>query len=410
MRRTAAVLAIAVSLALVGGACSSSGGSEKQAARSTSTSSTSTSTSSSTSSSSSTSTTAGAPGSTAAPRATAAPTPTTAAPNLGAAAVKLTQVGRFEQPLDLKWCAGHPDPFVVSKTGRILNTRTGQVILDVSGQVSTSGEQGLLGMSCSPNGDTLFVDYTSRDGREDRLDRYVMPPDGQPVDTGTVHNVLAVADPAPNHNGGNLVIGPDGMLWYGLGDGGGRDDQYHNAQNPDARLGKLLRIDVASNAVSMAALGLRNPWRFSFDRANGDLWIGDVGQDNIEEVDALPAGRILGANLGWPLYEGTNRYQAGSDPPNLVFPVFQYTHAEGQSVTGGYVYRGRAIPALRGAYVFADAYTGALRGLTAAGGRTTQHRFLGPKVSGLLSSFAEDPNGELYALSLGGTIFRIDPA
>jgi glucose/arabinose dehydrogenase len=356
--------------------------------------------------SSTTSTTAGAT--------TTEPSTSTGAdadPDLAAVRVAVTQVGRFEQPLDLKWCAGQPDPFVVQKTGQVRNFRTGQVVLDLSAQISSNGEQGLLGLACTRAGDALFVNYTSRDGRQDRVDRFAMPSPGATVDRGTQENVLSVPDPAPNHNGGAMQLGPDGHIWYGLGDGGGANDQYGNAQDTGSRLGKILRIDPANDSVQTAVHGMRNPWRISFDRATGDLWIGDVGQGQLEEIDLLPAGRIIGANGGWPLYEGTRRFKAGADPANLVFPVFEYGRSEGQSVTGGYVYRGNAIPALRGAYLFADAYTANLRAIVVEGGKTVQQRVLGVTVPGdVLGSFAEDPNGELYALSLGGGVFRIDPA
>jgi glucose/arabinose dehydrogenase len=384
MRRHAAALLL---LALVAAGCGSDGD-------------TSTTTTSSTTSTTSTT----------APPSTTVTTATPAA-DLAAVRVKITQVGRFEQPLDLKWCAGQPDPFVVQKTGQVRNFRTGQVVLDLTAQISSDGEQGLLGLACTRSGDALFVNYTSRDGRQDRVDRFAMPAPGAAVDRGTQKNVLSVADPAPNHNGGAMQLGPDGHIWYGLGDGGGANDQYGNAQNATSRLGKILRIDPANDNVQIAVHGLRNPWRISFDRATGDLWIGDVGQGQLEEIDALPNGRIIGANGGWPLYEGTRRFKAGTDPANLVFPVFEYGRGEGQSVTGGYLYRGNAIPALRGAYLFADAYTARLRAIVVAGGKTVQQRLLGVTVPGdVLGSFAEDPNGELYALSLGGGVFRIDPA
>jgi glucose/arabinose dehydrogenase len=384
MRRHAAALLL---LALVAAGCGSDGD-------------TSTTTTSSTTSTTSTTT----------PPSTTVTTATPAA-DLAAVRVKITQVGRFEQPLDLKWCAGQPDPFVVQKAGQVRNFRTGQVVLDLSSQISSAGEQGLLGLACTRAGEALFVNYTSRDGRQDRVDRFAMPAPGAAVDRGTQKNVLSVADPAPNHNGGAMQLGPDGHIWYGLGDGGGANDQYGNAQNATSRLGKILRIDPANDNVQIAVHGLRNPWRISFDRATGDLWIGDVGQGELEEIDALPNGRIIGANGGWPLYEGTRRFKAGANPANLVFPVFEYGRSEGQSVTGGYVYRGNAIPALRGAYVFGDAYTATLRAIVVQGGKTVQQRGLGVKVPGdVLGSFAEDPNGELYALSLGGSVFRIDPA
>jgi glucose/arabinose dehydrogenase len=385
MRRTRRATAVAVLLVLVTAAC---GGDDEPATTTTAP-----------TSSSSTSTTATGP-----------TTTTTAPPDLEKVALRTTQVGTFTQPLDLKWCAGRADPFVVQKTGQIRNFRTGQTILDLSGEIATAGEQGLLGMVCTASGDALFVNYTTDGDRKDVVDRFVMPADGATVDRATRRNVLTVDDPAANHNGGGMQAGPDGQLWYGLGDGGGGNDTYGNGQNPATKLAKVLRIDPATNAVTTAVSGLRNPWRFSFDRATGDLWIGDVGQNSREEIDFLPAGRIIGANAGWPLYEGNLRLKSGADPPNLVFPIFDYGRGDGASVTGGYVYRGTAIPALHGAYLFADAYTAELRAIVASGGKVVQQRKLGVRVPGILASFAEHPGGELYAISLSGGIYRIDPA
>lgn len=340
------------------------------------------------------------PSSTTTTSTTAAPSTTTAAPRPDPAAVKLqlTKVATFDQPLDLKWC---DRPLVAEKTGKVKELDTGKVVLDVSADVSSSGEQGLLGIACSPDNKSLWFDYTSRDGTQDRLD-VVSWPDG-----GNRRNVLAIPDPAPNHNGGNLVFGPDGKLWYGTGDGGGGNDQFGNARNPKSLLAKILRIDPATGAATPVVFGVRNPWRWSFDRANGDLWIGDVGQGEIEEIDHLPAGRIEGADLGWSLYEGTKRFRDGADPPNLVMPVYEYKHDRGLAVLGGYVYRGNAIPALRGAYVYTDSYKGDLRAYVLGDKTDTE---LNVNVPPVVGSFAQDPNGELYVLSLAGGVYRIGPA
>jgi glucose/arabinose dehydrogenase len=348
---------------------------------------------------SSTTTASSAPGATTAP----------ARPDLAAVDLKVTEIGRFDQPLDLKWCAGHDDPFVVEKTGRIRNFRTRQVILDVSAEIATAGEQGLLGMACDRSGDSLFVNYTSNGQRQDRVDRFAMPAGGAAVDRSTRRNVLAVDDPAANHNGGAMVLGPDGFIWYGLGDGGGRNDQFGNGQNPRSLLAKVLRIDPASGEVSVAVSGMRNPWRLSFDRATGDLWIGDVGQNRLEEIDLLRAGAIIGANGGWPLFESTARLAGGADPGNLLAPVYEYGRDEGQAVTGGYVYRGAAIPSLAGAYLFADGITARLRAIVVEGDEVTQERVFDAEVPPVLASFAEDPDGELYAVSLDGGVYRIEP-
>jgi glucose/arabinose dehydrogenase len=346
---------------------------------------------------------------------TAAPSTTTttgapASPDLGAVALKVTEVARFDQPLDLKWCAGHDDPFVVEKTGRIRNLRTKKVVLDLSREIATAGEQGLLGMACDRKGTSLFVNYTSSGNRQDRVDRFALPDGDGAVDLATRRNVFAVDDPAANHNGGSVVLGPDDAIWFGIGDGGGANDQFGHAQDPVSPFAKLHRIDPATNTVSTAVMGLRNPWRFSFDRTTGDLWIGDVGQNRYEEIDWLPAGKIIGANAGWPLFEGTHRHLAGTDPGDLLVPVFDYGRDQGQSVTGGYVYRGTAIRSLAGAYVFADAVTAELRAIVLDGGKVVQERRFGVEVPPVLASFAEDPDGALYALSLDGGVYRIDAA
>ncbi|MCU1374450.1 MAG: hypothetical protein JWO68_1736, partial [Actinomycetia bacterium] len=231
------------------------------------------------------------------------------------------------------------------------------------------------------------------------------------IDRGRGRNVLSIDQPAANHNGGNIIFGPDRKLWYGLGDGGGANDQFNNAQKTTDLLGDMLRFDPTSTArPEVVITGLRNPWRFSFDRATGDLWIGDVGQGTIEEVDKLAAGKIAGTNLGWPAFEGTNRFRKDvAAPPGAVPPVFQYDHGEGQSIAGGYVYRGTAIPAVVGAYLFADTYTARLRAIVVQGTKTVAHRDLGAVPGGLVSSFAQGPGGELYVLSLAGGAYRLDP-
>jgi glucose/arabinose dehydrogenase len=226
-----------------------------------------------------------------------------------------------------------------------------------------------------------------------------------------------VTQPYTNHNGGNLVFGPDGMLWIGLGDGGNGGDPQNHAQNldPNDLLGKMLRIDplhgspyaIPSGNLSGAiwAYGLRNPWRYSFDRGTGDLWIGDVGQNAWEEIDFHPVAQGAGANYGWARYEGTHIYDASRSAPNAIGPVYEYGHTGGNcSVTGGYVYRGTRIANLGGGYLFGDYCAGRVIAFYSG-----QVRDLGLPVSGL-SSFGQDLSGELYALSLNGGVYRIDPA
>jgi glucose/arabinose dehydrogenase len=343
------------------------------------------------------------------PPAAAAPSTTTTAagPNLGAVSLKLTRVGSFDQPLDMTWCPGNPQPYVAEKSGKV-RTLAGGTVLDLSGSVSNGGEQGLLGIACAPDAEHLYTAYTNRVG-DGRLVEYVLR--GGVVDTASARTLVAIRDPAANHNGGGIAFGPDGKLWYGMGDGGGANDRFNNAQKTTDLFGDMLRLDPASDArPEVVVTGLRNPWRWSFDRATGDLWIGDVGEGTIEEVDKLPAGKIAGANMGWPALEGTNRLRKDMPVPRgAVPPVFQYTHREGQSVVGGYVYRGAAIRSLAGAYLFADTYKGHLRSIVVQGATTVAHRDFGLVPGGLVSSFAEGPAGELYVLSLSGGVYRLDP-
>jgi glucose/arabinose dehydrogenase len=236
---------------------------------------------------------------------------------------------------------------------------------------------------------------------------------------------LFVDQPFSNHNGGALAFGPDGYLYVALGDGGSAGDPMGNAQSLSTLLGKLLRISPRPSGgepysippdnpfvgwsgarPEIWAYGLRNPWRFSFDAATGDLWIGDVGQNAWEEIDLEPAGSDGGSNFGWDRLEGTHPFEGGS-APGSVPPVFEYANGAGScAVTGGYVYRGALIPALAGAYVFADYCRGRLEALVPGKGRAMEARALGPRVDAL-ASFGEDARGELYVLSLAGTVSRI---
>jgi glucose/arabinose dehydrogenase len=380
MRRTAAVLALLVVVA----ACT--GTDAKEATPTTVT------------------TTTSAP---AAPSTTTTAAAAAAAPSLAAVKLKLTRVGSFDQPLALTWCPGNPQPYVAEKSGKV-RTFAGATVLDLSGSISNGSEQGLLGIACAPDAKHLYVAYTNRAG-DGRLEEYALR--GGVVDRASVRTLVALDDPAPNHNGGGIAFGPDGKLWYGMGDGGGSNDQFNNAQKTTDLFGDMLRLDPASNArPEVVVTGLRNPWRFSFDRATGDLWIGDVGQNTLEEIDKLPAGKIGGANMGWPAFEGTRRLRRDvAAPPGAIPPVFEYGRSQGQSVVGGYVYRGKAIPDLVGAYLFADTYRARLRAIVVPGASTTAQRDFGAVPGGLVSSFAEGPAGELYVLSLDGGIYRLDP-
>lgn len=347
-------------------------------------------------------------------------------PDLSAATVRLAEVARLNRPLAMAVAPGGA-VHVAEKGGRVRALREGRgdVVLDISAEVSGGSEQGLLGLAFSPDGAFLYVNFTDRGG-DTRVREYALA-QGTP-DRGSARQLLAVDQPYANHNGGHLVFGPDGNLWIGLGDGGSGGDPQGNAQDLGTLLGKMLRISPRPQAdrpygipagnpfagrpgarAEIWSLGLRNPWRYSFDRASGDLWIGDVGQNAWEEVDFRPASSRGGENYGWNRLEGTHRFR-GDPPPDHVPPIYEYARRGGTcAVTGGYVYRGSKIPDLAGAYVFGDYCGGWIRAVVQEGGRVTAERELGLRVEGL-ASFGEDAGGELYALSLQGTVYRLEPA
>jgi len=303
--------------------------------------------------------------------------------------------------------AGRVRRLTVDQDGRELRA-TGDSALDISDQTTTEAERGLLGMAFSPDGGLLYVSSTNLDGNT-RVVSYEMS--GDEVETSTRTVVFSQDQPFPNHNGGHIVFGPDNMLWLGLGDGGSADDPDNNAQNPGTNLGKMVRIDPRTNEATIVVSGLRNPWRFSFD-TDGSLWIGDVGQNAVEEIDHLPKDAIDGANLGWSGYEGAEPYLDGDGrrPADAVPPVFEYTHDDGNcSITGGFVYRGRAIASLQGAYLFADYCAGRLRAVRLSDdGTFDQELDLGVDVDHPVS-FTADPSGEPYVLSQDGNIVRLLP-
>ncbi|HEX9992705.1 MAG TPA: PQQ-dependent sugar dehydrogenase [Acidimicrobiales bacterium] len=347
----------------------------------------------------------------------------------------LTPVASLDRPTALRSRQGTDSLYVAERTGRLRRLDPAgdgfevapAPVLDFSDRVGAGGEGGFLGFAFSPDDAHLYVSYTTPD-LDSRIDEYAIS--GDEVDEGSRREVLAVEQPYPNHKGGDLHFGPDGFLWYGLGDGGGSGDPDENAQDTGVLLGKLLRIDPRPSGADPYAVpaenpfvgqagarpeiwayGLRNPWRFSFDRGTGDLWIADVGQGDVEEVDRLAAGTGAGTNFGWDLVEGSRAYE-GSPPPGAVGPVFEYTHDEGGcAVSGGVVYRGGAIPALQGAYLFGDYCLARVRALTVEGGRVVAERDLdAPVDGGQLVSFGEDASGEVYVLSLAGDVYRLDPA
>lgn len=361
------------------------------------------------------------------PRRTASPvsTPsaTVAAPDLDAATLRAEPVIELAAPTALAVRSGDDALYIAERGGRIVRVVDGvaenRSVLDISSRTTDDGERGLLGLAFSPDGTELYVSSTDVAG-DSRLEAYTM--DGGTADTATRRQLLSVPQPFSNHNGGHVVTGPDGLLYYGLGDGGGGGDPQGNGQDPSTLLGTLLRIDplggrpyavpddnpyvgTDEGRPEVWVTGLRNPWRFSFDRRTDDLWIGDVGQNAIEEIDRLPFAAAGGANLGWNVFEGTERFGDGS-ASGAVAPVLDYAHDSRCSVTGGHVYRGSAIPGLAGAYVYGDFCDGVVRALVVDDDRVTGERAFDVQIPELVS-FAEDHDGELYALSLQGTVSRL---
>ena len=331
--------------------------------------------------------------------------------------------------------------FITTQDGRVLILAGGAVraqpFLDLRGQISTGGERGLLSVAFHPHygGNGLFfVDYTNPQG-DTVIARYHVSADPDRADAASARVLLTIAQPFANHNGGQLQFGPDGYLYVGMGDGGAANDPSCRAQKGDTLLGKLLRIDVDQNADTppfygipldnpyrgpgdpldeIWADGVRNPWRFSFDRSNGELWIADVGQGQREEVDCQPRFSSGGLNYGWKVMEGTSCAGSeacpGGTPPchssAFTDPVLEYDHNPHCSITGGYVYRGTQLPQLQGAYIFGDLCSGVLWAAFRAGnGSTLVVRSL-PATAPQLTTFGEDGAGELYAGTLAGQVYR----
>jgi glucose/arabinose dehydrogenase len=324
--------------------------------------------------------------------------------------------------------------FIVEQTGAIRIVKDGTLLatpfLDISGQVLTGGEQGLLGLAFYPDYATtgrFVVHYTDLAG-DTRLSVFQVSSDPEIADAASEQIILTADQPYSNHNGGQVVFGPDNLLYLGLGDGGSANDPEGRGQNLSELLGSILRLDVQAGTsytvppdnpfVGQAgaqpeiwSYGLRNPWRFSFDRATGDLYIADVGQDQLEEVDIAPAsgGGGRGVNYGWNLMEGS-RCRAQCDQPGLTLPVFEYDHDQGCSITGGYVYRGSALPDLQGLYFYGDFCRGWVRSFRYAAGaaiEVTDWPTLRP--GGAITSFGEDAAGELYVMGSSGGVYKVVP-
>lgn len=355
--------------------------------------------------------------------------PSTGAPDVAPDAIRvtLTEVASFDTPTSLTARPGHPDQlFVTERVGRVrLVTLAHDGTLDVhptplvdfSDEISTDGEQGLSGLAFSPDGNRVYLSSNELDG-DTRIDAAPVTGTDSPA-IGKRTTILTVDQPdTTNHKGGNLATGPDGLVYLGLGDGGGQGDPLETAQDLDVLLGKMIRLDPEridrSGRVTpeIFARGLRNPWRFSFDAATGDLWIADVGQNEREEVNVVPAGTEPVVNFGWSHYEATAVYEEGRDAPEATPPIFEELHEDGScSITGGFVYRGAAIPDLVGTYVYSDLCRGGLRALQRLDdGSVRSGDLSGTDDAAQVISFGVDGRGELYALSLTGTVWRIDPA
>ncbi len=337
------------------------------------------------------------------------------------AALRLAQVaGGFENPVHVASTESEPRRlYVVEQAGVVRVIQRGRVrstpFLDIRDRVLCCGEQGLLSLAFHPRYPTVrrvYVNYTNRSG-ETRVVEYRVNATRTRAVRTTGRVLLALAQPYANHNGGQVAFGPNGKLYVATGDGGSGGDPANLAQNMRTRLGKLLRIDVRTRRVRIVALGLRNPWRFSFDRPTGRFYIADVGQSVREEVNVWRPGARGLENFGWRRYEGRAVYDAATplhSPSRLVMPVHEYVHAGGAcSVTGGFVYRGSAIPRLRGRYFFGDYCTGRVSSLVVRNGRAADLRtHTNLTVPERLSSFGEGPRGELFLIShVGGRIFRL---
>ena len=342
----------------------------------------------------------------------------------------------LRNPLYLTSPADDPRLFIVQQGGQILLFEDGVVrgapFLDVSARIKAEGsEQGLLSMAFHPNFATngkFYIDYTDTNG-DTVVSQFLVSADPSLADPNSEVIILTQAQPFENHNGGLLKFGPDGFLYIGFGDGGSANDPQRNGQNLNNLLGKILRVDVdrgspfalpASNPFANQAnargeiwhFGLRNPWRFSFDRQTGDLYIGDVGQNSFEEIDFMIGG-VGGLNWGWSAMEGNGHCvnDASCNTLGISLPMTEYSHRDGCSVTGGYVYRGALIPALQGKYLYSDFCKGFIRALTVEGGAFVSDEDItarfGIRDAGSVASFGEDAFGELYIVDLKGAVFKI---
>ena len=355
---------------------------------------------------------------------------TAAAPTvaLGDPAISLLPIASFEQPVDLAWRTGDTTAYIVERVGRVTPLRDGvaaAAVLDITDLTEGEGERGLLGLTFTADGSLAYVNHTDNSG-DTVIAEYSVAADGT-FDESSRRELLTIEQPYANHNGGDVTIGPDGTLYIGMGDGGDGGDPQRHALNVSSLLGKMLRIDptpsggapytvpadnpfvgVAGARPEIWAVGLRNPWRFSFDSATGDLWIADVGQNVLEEIDVAWAadGGGRGLNFGWSAFEGTQRYNDDQPPDGATPPIHEYEHGDlGCSISGGAVYRGTEIPALVGWYVWGDYCSGQIQGLRVENRALAQ--VLPLTTQSQNTAIRVGPDGELWAISIGGQVARV---
>jgi len=348
--------------------------------------------------------------------------------------LRLSEVANgLKNPLYLTSPAGDPRLFIVEQAGRIRIIANGKLLstpfLDIEGKIKSGGEQGLLSVAFHPdyakNG-FLYVNYTDKSG-DTRIERYHVASNPNRADPDSAKLLLKIEQPYANHNGGLNLFGHDGMLYIGMGDGGAAGDPHGNGQNLKTLLGKMLRIDVnkgdpysipSDNPYvgrkdargEIWAYGLRNPWRYAFDLKDNLLYIADVGQNKIEEINVVPASQ-KGLNYGWNILEGSTCFSLllsrSCDRVGLALPALEYDHDQGCSVIGGFVYRGRAVPELAGHYFYSDYCAGFLKSFKYTDGKLNEQRDWKVGEIGNVLSFGEDAAGELYILTANGSVYRI---
>lgn len=347
---------------------------------------------------------------------------------------RLTKIGEFDQPTYLTSPPNDKRLFVVEKEGKVVLLKDGKAqtpdFLDISDSVSNGGERGLFSMAFAPDyasSGLAYVSYTNTDG-DTRVDEYRVNSAGDRLDRNSRREILAVEQPFANHNGGLIAFDPEGMLILGLGDGGSGGDPGNRAQNLGTLLGKFVRIDPGKPSDGKAygipadnpfrdrpgvrpeiwAYGLRNPWRWSFDPQTRDFFVGDVGENSIEEISFVPPGAQAGANYGWPKFEGTKAFKdVRIDESRLITPVVEYATGGGTcAVTAGGVYRG-SVDSLRGIYLYGDFCEGVIKGFRIQNGKATAEQTFRDLQVPNLASFGTDSAGEMYATSLEGSVFKI---